>query len=131
MWADHKTEKAPPVVKADLTGKTIIITGANVGLGFEASKHFATMNPKKMILACRDEAKGRAAAEEIGYAAAEVWPLDLASFKSVTAFADRVEHELERLDILLLNAGFASQSYGLTEDGYESTYVPQSSYLSI
>ncbi|KIY65833.1 short-chain dehydrogenase [Cylindrobasidium torrendii FP15055 ss-10] len=110
MWADHKNEKALPVSKVDLTGKTIIITGANVGLGFEAAKHFAMMNPKKMILAVRDEAKGLAAAKEIGYAAAE----------SVTTFADRVGRELERLDILLLNAGLAAFEYRLTEDGYES-----------
>jgi retinol dehydrogenase 12 len=51
----------PPVVKADLTGKTVVVVGANVGLGFEASKHFATMNPERLILACRDQGKGDAA----------------------------------------------------------------------
>lgn len=51
----------PPVTTADLTGKTVVVTGANVGLGFEASKHFARMNPGKLILACRSEEKGKAA----------------------------------------------------------------------
>lgn len=51
----------PPVVTADLEGKTVIITGANTGLGFEAAKHFARMNPGRLILACRSQQKGDAA----------------------------------------------------------------------
>src|SRR6266567_1053447 len=51
----------PPVVHANLAGKTVIVTGANIGLGFEASKHFARMNPKKLILACRSKERGEAA----------------------------------------------------------------------
>jgi len=39
----------PPVVKADLSGKTVVVVGANVDLGFEAAKHFATMNPERLI----------------------------------------------------------------------------------
>ncbi|KIY62167.1 NAD(P)-binding protein [Cylindrobasidium torrendii FP15055 ss-10] len=120
-WADHKSERPPPVVTSDLTGKTIIVTGANVGLGFEACKHFATMNPKRLILACRDQEKGRAALADIGYAAAETWPLDLGSLRSVVSFADRVQDELERLDVLILNAGVINFEWGLTEDGYERT----------
>lgn len=53
----------PPVVTADLSGKTVIVTGANTGLGFEAAKHFARMNAGRLILACRSEAKGKAAVE--------------------------------------------------------------------
>ncbi|KAG6812770.1 hypothetical protein H0H92_000540 [Tricholoma furcatifolium] len=82
----------PPVEKADLTGKTVIVTGANVGLGFEASKHFARMNPSRLILACRNETKGKAALEkleeETGYKGAELWTVDLSDFSSVVAFAD-------------------------------------------
>jgi NAD(P)-dependent dehydrogenase (short-subunit alcohol dehydrogenase family) len=53
----------PPVVKADLTDKTVIVLGANTGIGFEATKHFATMNPGRIILACRSQSKGEAAIE--------------------------------------------------------------------
>lgn len=49
---------ALPVVTADLTGKTVLVTGANSGVGFEASKHFAKMNPDRLILTSRDAAKG-------------------------------------------------------------------------
>ncbi|KAF8350273.1 hypothetical protein F5887DRAFT_423188 [Amanita rubescens] len=51
----------PPVVTADLERKTVVVTGANTGLGFEASKHFARMNPGKLILACRSQQRGEAA----------------------------------------------------------------------
>ena len=47
----------------DLTGKTVVIIGGNTGIGFEAAKHFARMKPARLILACRSEAKGKAALE--------------------------------------------------------------------
>jgi NAD(P)-dependent dehydrogenase (short-subunit alcohol dehydrogenase family) len=53
-----------PVVKANLTGKTIIVLQANTGLGFEAAKHFATMNPRRLILACRSQNRGQAADDQ-------------------------------------------------------------------
>ncbi|KAK0200108.1 hypothetical protein DFS33DRAFT_1278495 [Desarmillaria ectypa] len=48
----------PPVVTRNLMGKTDIVVGENIGAGFEASKHFARMNPERLILACRNEEKG-------------------------------------------------------------------------
>ena len=45
----------------DLTGKVVLVTGANIGLGFEAAKHFASMNPERLIIACRSEEKGNQA----------------------------------------------------------------------
>lgn len=51
------------MLKEDLTGKTVMVLGANTGIGFEATKHFATMNPGRLILACRSESKGHAAVE--------------------------------------------------------------------
>jgi retinol dehydrogenase 12 len=48
------------VEHVDLTGKTVVVIGANVGLGFEAAKHFASMNPKKLVLGCRSQEKGQA-----------------------------------------------------------------------
>ncbi len=53
--------KVAPVEHVDLTGKTVVVVGANVGLGFEAAKHFASMNPKRLVLGCRNQEKGQAA----------------------------------------------------------------------
>ena len=52
-----------PLVTEDLAGKVVLITGANVGLGFEAAKHFASMNPERLVIACRNEAAGKRAVE--------------------------------------------------------------------
>lgn len=52
---------APPVSRADLAGKTVVITGANSGLGYEAAKHFCAMNPGRLVPACRSRARGEAA----------------------------------------------------------------------
>jgi retinol dehydrogenase-12 len=51
----------PPVEMIDLSAKTVLVVGANVGIGLEASKHFARMQPARLIIACRSESKGRAA----------------------------------------------------------------------
>ncbi|CAK5267270.1 unnamed protein product [Mycena citricolor] len=114
-----------PVVTTDLVGKTVIVIGANTGLGFEAAKHFARMNPGKLILGCRSQARGSAALEKLkqdtGCATAELWLVDLADFASVTSFADRFEREGARLDILVENAGVSTDKYEVSKDGWETS----------
>ncbi|KAG0701635.1 hypothetical protein DFH29DRAFT_925601 [Suillus ampliporus] len=115
----------PPVETTNLSGKTVLVVGANVGIGFEASKHFARMHPARLIIACRSEGKGKAALAEIeqetGYDGCELWIIDLANFASVTAFADKFEKEGGDLHILVMNAGIAVPVYQPTADGWEST----------
>ncbi|KAG6918164.1 hypothetical protein DXG01_016149 [Tephrocybe rancida] len=115
----------PPVSKADLIGKTVILIGANTGLGFEACKHFALMNAGRVIMACRSKDKGEAALEklqtETGYKGAELWIVDLSKFSSVVAFVDKFEQEGGRLDILVANAATATLEYSTTPDGWESS----------
>lgn len=53
----------PPVVNADLAGKNVLVIGANTGLGLEAARHFATMNPARLFLGCRNQTKGDAAVQ--------------------------------------------------------------------
>ena len=132
----------PPVENEDLSGKTVVVIGANVGLGFEAAKHFARMKPDRIILGCRSKERGEAAATsetnpllsyhsgshfihkelkaETGYGSAELWIIDLAQISSVVDFAERFEKDGGRIDILLLNAGITpSAGQQLTTDGYE------------
>ncbi|KAK0187477.1 hypothetical protein F5146DRAFT_1210337 [Armillaria mellea] len=119
-----QTRPMPAVVTADLNGKTLVLIGANAGLGFEAAKHFARMNPGRLVLTSRDEAKGKQALAQIqkdtGYSNAELWIIDLASFDSVIAFADKAERELDRLDILVESAGMMTWKYEQV-DGWERT----------
>ncbi|KAJ7156907.1 hypothetical protein C8R43DRAFT_1183379 [Mycena crocata] len=127
LWAFIRNQwrTQPPVVKADLTGKTVIVLGANTGLGFEATKHFATMNPGRLILACRSQSKGQAAVDKLkadtGYTKAELWIIDLADFDSVKQFADKFEKDGGRLDILVENAALAASKCEISKDGWESS----------
>ncbi|RUS15807.1 hypothetical protein BC937DRAFT_91973 [Endogone sp. FLAS-F59071] len=121
----HQSASLPAVEPQDLTGKVIIVTGANTGIGYEAAKTFAAMNAWKVILACRDRTKAENAvaliAEETGSAAAEAWDLDLSSFKSVKAFAKKFGESGLKLHLLVSNAGVGGLDFHLTEDGYETT----------
>lgn len=111
----------------DLSGKTVIVIGANVGLGYEAAKHFASMKPTRVILGCRTKEKAETAAEEIQQTASsettvEPWQIDLADFKSVSSFADRYETEGNgRLDLLVMNAGVNTGTHSKDESGWEKS----------
>ncbi|KAK0214412.1 hypothetical protein IW262DRAFT_1405937 [Armillaria fumosa] len=124
QFVADQTGPVPDVVTADLSGKTLVLIGASAGLGFEAAKHFARMNPARLVLTARDEAKGKRALAQIqadtGYSKAELWIIDLVNFDSVIAFADKAERELDRLDILVENAGIATWNYEEVE-GWEKT----------
>lgn len=107
-------------------GETVIITGANTGLGLEAARHVARLGVSHLILACRNTTAGETAKDSI-YAslnstrkpAIDVWQLDLASFDSVKSFSERAQ-SLPRLDVLLCNAGVALGTWS-TSEGHERT----------
>ena len=102
-----------------------IVTGANAGLGFEASKELARKGAC-VVMACRNMDKANSALAnlkaEIPNAKLEVLQLDLASLNSIHQFADHFKAKYERLDVLLNNAGIMFGSYKKTEDGFESTF---------
>lgn len=114
-----------PEPTASFAHKTVIITGSNVGLGKEAARHVSRLGCPRLILAVRNEKAGEEARQEIlaSTSAPEssiaVWKLDLNSFDSVKSFAKRAEQELDRVDVLICNAGVSTRKY--TEyEGYES-----------
>lgn len=111
-----------PVPTASFQGKTVIVTGSNVGLGLETSRWIVRLGASRVILACRNTSKGLAAAKDIRATTGcssdtlDVWQLDMGSYASVQAFASRVKTELPRLDVLIANAGINSQTFQLIED---------------
>ncbi|KAK7687179.1 hypothetical protein QCA50_009683 [Cerrena zonata] len=113
----------PPVVKADLSGKTVAVIGCNTGIGLEIAKHFAIMNPARVICGCRSQEKADATVslvkEQTGYTAAEPWVIELSNFKSVVAFAERFEKEATPSGHLVYNAAVAFDVYRKTPDGWE------------
>ena len=117
---------SPPVPTVSFKGRTAIVTGANSGLGLEACRWMVRLGATKVILACRNLEKGRAAANDIQATtscsadALQVWHLDLSSYASVLAFAERAKAELPRLDVLLANAGRGTRIFNMTEDNEES-----------
>ncbi len=106
----------------DQSGKTCIVTGANVGIGF-ATVNYLAAKGANVILACRNVDKGIAALADIRKATPSadvtVEKLDLASLASVRSFADTVLARYQGLDVLINNAGVALPPPGKTEDGFE------------
>ncbi|OQD75992.1 hypothetical protein PENDEC_c005G03052 [Penicillium decumbens] len=105
-------------------GETVLVTGANVGLGLEAARHIVRLGAARVILGVRNVEAGEAAKEEIEASTGrpgvcEVWKVDLASYDSVLAFGDRIT-QIPRLDVAILNAALATNNFELAE-GYEQT----------
>ena len=106
----------------DMQGKTVLITGANSGIGFEAARALAARNAL-VVMACRNLEKGENAVSQIlaetPDAQLELRELDLASLESVRQFAEDFLVEHTRLDVLINNAGIMAVPYGVTADGLE------------
>lgn len=108
-----------------MKGKTVIITGANSGIGKETARELAKRGAK-VIMACRNLTEANKVRDEIvkstGNEAVLVKKLDLSSLKSVREFAADVNRTVNKLDVLIHNAGTAHM-FGskVTEDGLELT----------
>jgi NAD(P)-dependent dehydrogenase (short-subunit alcohol dehydrogenase family) len=106
----------------DQSGRTVIVTGANSGIGFEATKAFARKGAR-VVMACRSIDRATRAKREIestvGDASLTVRELDLGSQASVQQFAEEFDAGFDRLDVLVNNAGVMMPPYSTTEDGFE------------
>lgn len=104
--------------------KTVLVTGANSGLGFEATNAFAA-NGATVIMACRSIDRGQQAAidirDSVGDTGAtlDVRECDLASLDSIASFATGVEQDYDAIDILCNNAGVMAIPRQETQDGFE------------
>lgn len=108
-----------------LAGKVAVVTGANAGIGLHTAVGLAAMGATT-VLACRNEAKARAAADEVrrqaGHDEVHVVPLDLADLASVEACAKELQRRFDRLDVLVNNAGGILSPRRETAQGFEMTF---------
>jgi retinol dehydrogenase 12 len=114
----------------DLQGQTVLITGANSGVGLETARKCVEFGVKRVIFGVRNLAKGEAAKKDVlagknhQQTQIDVWHLDMESFESIMDFGKKVEEEFredgsERLDYAILNAGVWNYKYYPAQTGYE------------
>ncbi len=112
------TEKDVP----DQSGRVAIVTGSNTGLGYDTARVLAARGAR-VVMACRDTAKGDAAAARIraqsSGAQVDVRKLDLGSLESVRRAAAELAAEFPRIDLLINNAGVMYPPKSTTADGFE------------
>jgi NAD(P)-dependent dehydrogenase (short-subunit alcohol dehydrogenase family) len=111
---------------ADLSGKTVLVTGATSGIGVPTATALARMGARTVIVA-RDRAKGEATAAQIkretGNDAVELLVADLSSLAEVRRLAAEFKAAHDRLHVLVNNAGAYNAGRSTTVDGYETTFA--------
>lgn len=109
----------------DLTGKVVVVTGANGGLGLDSAKALAGAGAH-VVMAARNQDKAKAAHDEIRAAhpnaSLEIVELDLGSFASTKAAAEKIAANHSKIDILINNAGLMAMPERRTVDGYEMQF---------
>ena len=108
----------------DQSGRTVVITGANTGLGYEAALALSARGAR-VLIACRSQRKAKDAITRIeaqnGAVDLNYVPLDLGDLASVRQCAEQLQSE-KRIDVLINNAGVMVPPYELTKDGFESQF---------
>jgi retinol dehydrogenase 14 len=114
-----------------LTGKTVVVTGANSGIGKATATQLAKLGAT-VVMACRDREKGETALAEVKLASknpyVRLMMLDLASQASVRQFANEFESRYRRLDVLINNAGAILAKREISPDGIVTMFAVN--YLS-
>ena len=126
MSAFGEASTADEVVAGlDLSGLLFVVTGASSGLGEESARALSARGGR-VVMATRDPAQNAAAAERIRAsvpgADLALMELDLADLASVERFAARAAAELDRIDVLINNAGVMACPEGRTADGFETQF---------
>ncbi|MFD6877158.1 MULTISPECIES: oxidoreductase [unclassified Streptomyces] len=113
----------PVGVVPDQSGRLVVVTGANSGIGYVTARELAR-HGAHVVLACRDRERGGDAVArlrvEVPGARAELRLLDLADLRSVRDFA--AHWDAPRIDLLVNNAGIAMVPFSRTADGFESQF---------
>jgi NAD(P)-dependent dehydrogenase (short-subunit alcohol dehydrogenase family) len=106
----------------DQSGRTVLVTGANSGLGLQTSLALAGKGAR-VLMACRNPTKAEQSLQrvrgQVPGAQVELVSLDLASLASIEAAADEVARRTQQLDVLVNNAGVMAIPRELTADGFE------------
>ncbi|HET9104285.1 MAG TPA: oxidoreductase [Solirubrobacteraceae bacterium] len=109
----------------DQSGRCVVVTGANSGLGLVTARELGRAGAT-VIMACRNQEKGRRALAEVQAVARGEAPvletLDLSDLGSVGSFAERIGDGRDHLDLLINNAGVMAPPRRLTADGFESQF---------
>ncbi|KEF58684.1 uncharacterized protein A1O9_06610 [Exophiala aquamarina CBS 119918] len=125
LWWAARHPPADP--QTSFSGKTVLITGANVGLGLEAAVKFASLDAARLLLAVRSLSRGEDAKAQIcrraNYDASKIhlYELNMSTFASVKDLRDQLSKHEPRIDVAVLNAGVAVPAYNLSPNGYEMT----------
>ena len=110
---------------SDMTGRTVVITGGNSGIG-KATAHALARLGARVVITARHAERGATAVTEIrrgsGNDAVECVPLDLASLASVRVCAAQLLDRLDEIHVLDLNAGGVLSRRTETEDGFETQF---------
>lgn len=109
----------------DQSGKVVVVTGANSGLGYETSLALARKGAH-VVMACRSRERGETAVAQIRRqvpdASLELMLLDLADLTSIRQFTGEFQANHDRLDVLINNAGVMAIPYRQTADGFEMQF---------
>ena len=146
FWVNRKNFKTSQTMQ----GKTVLITGANAGIGYETAKDLLQRGDfqnnsdsssttdfylgARVILVCRSAERGEKALRQLreithcDETMVRLMLCDLSSYQSVRDFAAQYNEEEQRLDVLICNAGLVSAPEKVTKDGFDT--VIQSNYLS-
>jgi NAD(P)-dependent dehydrogenase (short-subunit alcohol dehydrogenase family) len=121
-------EKYPTIAEK---GSCAIITGSNIGLGFETAKQLLSLGLSHLVMAVRSIEKGNTAAKQLRATAVananpsakiDVWQLDMELYESIQAFTQKCQEDLTRIDFVILNAGLSPMTFSTSPStGHEKT----------